>query len=78
MTTTAPDDKRLRNPRLMRRLGIVSGLVAVLVVGGARAVGSAPPAQRLPNPDHVTPELQAEVNRCPHARTVPTGLVSTQ
>ena len=60
MTTTASNDSR-RNRKIMRRLGIASGLVALLVVGGARAVGSAPPAQRLPNPDHVTPELQAEV-----------------
>ena len=61
MTTTASNEKRLRNPRLMRRLGIASGLVALLVVAGARTAGSVAPAQRLPNPDHVTPELQAEV-----------------
>jgi hypothetical protein len=43
------------------QMGIASGFVALLVIAGARAAGSAAPAPGLPAPEHLTPELQAEV-----------------
>lgn len=46
----------------MKRLAISAAFLVLLAVAGARATGEAPaPAQRLPAPEHVSPEARAEL-----------------
>jgi hypothetical protein len=55
------DDYEQEDTVKVSQMGIASGFVALLVIAGARAAGSSAPAPGLPAPEHLTPELQAEV-----------------